>query len=99
MLNLDSHTGFIKQTAARLGFDYCGIARAERLDADAERLENWLSKGMHAGMKYMENHFELRVNPCKLVPGACSVITLIQNYYPPTVQDSDTPRIAKYAYG
>ena len=65
-----SHTRFIKQTATRLGFDYCGIAKAERLDDDAARLEQWLNKDMHGTMKYMENHFELRVNPGLLVPGA-----------------------------
>ena len=79
-----SHTRFIKQTATRLGFDYCGIAKAERLDDDAARLEQWLNKGMHGTMKYMENHFELRVNPCLLVPGAKSVITLLKNYFPNT---------------
>ena len=39
-----THTRFIKQTASRLGFDYCGIAKAERLDEDAARLEQWLNK-------------------------------------------------------
>lgn len=93
------HTGFIKATAAQLGFDYCGIAKAEPLDEDAARLEQWLNKGMHGSMKYMENHFELRVNPCKLVPGARSVITLIKNYYPASTQVKDAPRISKYAFG
>ena len=82
MNSRQSNTRFIKQTAAQLGFDYCGIAKAERLDADAKRLENWLKKDMHGSMKYMENHFELRVNPCNLVPGAKSVITLLKNYFP-----------------
>jgi epoxyqueuosine reductase len=94
-----THTSFIKQTAARLGFDYCGIAKAERLDEDAERLEKWLSKGMHGTMSYMENHFELRVNPCILVPGAKSVITLLKNYFPSQQQETDAARIAKYAFG
>ena len=81
-MNRYHHTAFIKQTATRLGFDYCGIAKAERLDADAARLEKWLSQGMHGAMSYMENHFELRVNPANLVPGARSVITLLKNYFP-----------------
>ena len=94
-----SHTRFIKQTTSRLGFDFCGIAKAERLDADAERLEKWLQKDMHGSMKYMENHFELRVNPCNLVPGAKSVITLLKNYFPSQEQEKDAAKISKYAFG
>jgi epoxyqueuosine reductase len=99
MINTDNHTRFIKETASGLGFDYCGIAKAVRLDEDARRLEQWLNQGMHGSMKYMENHFELRVDPTKLVPGAKSVITLLQNYYPSEKQEDDSPRIAKYAFG
>lgn len=89
----------IKKIASRLSFDYCGIARAQRLDDDAVRLEQWLNKGMQGGMKYMENYFELRVNPSKLVPGAKSVITLLKNYYPAQQQQEGAPKIAKYAFG
>ena len=92
MNQLPRHTQFIKQTATQLGFDYCGIAKAERLDADANRLEQWLNKDMHGAMKYMENHFELRVNPCLLVPGARSVITLLKNYFPAQQQENDAVR-------
>lgn len=99
MKSQPANTNFIKNTAASLGFDYCGIARAERLDDDAARLEEWLSKGMHGTMQYMENHFELRVNPCKLVPGARSVITLMKNYFPSQQQSEDAVKISKYAYG
>jgi epoxyqueuosine reductase len=62
-------------------------------------LENWLNKGLHGEMKYMENHFELRTDPTKLVPGAQSVITLLFNYFPEEYQDDGVPKIAKYAYG
>jgi len=82
-----------------LGFDYCGIARAEKLDDDARRLEAWLTKGMHGKMQYMENYFDLRTDPSKLVPGAKSVITLLINYFPETTQNPGTPKIAKYAFG
>ncbi|MGZ8523998.1 MAG: tRNA epoxyqueuosine(34) reductase QueG [Chitinophagaceae bacterium] len=99
MASLHTHTRFIKQTAAELGFDYCGIAKAERLNADAERLEKWLRNDMHGSMQYMENHFELRVNPCNLVPGAKSVITLLKNYFPSQEQEKDAAKISKYAYG
>ncbi len=89
----------IKETATRLGFDYCGIAKAEKLTEDAYRLEKWLQQGMHGNMQYMENHFDLRIDPSRLVPGAKSVITLLQNYYPEQKQQKGTPRISKYAYG
>jgi epoxyqueuosine reductase len=94
-----SHTILIREYARTLGFDQCGIAKAERLDNDARRLEQWLGKGMHGSMKYMENNFELRVDPSKLVPGAKSVITLLINYFPGQEQVADSYRISKYAYG
>ncbi len=97
--NIVKHTALIKQTAAELGFAFCGIAKATRLDEDARRLEAWLSKGMQGTMQYMENHFELRVDPTKLVPGAKSVITLMLNYYPSATQQNHAVKISKYAYG
>ena len=93
------NTSFIKQTAKQLGFDYCGIAKAGLLGDDAKRLEQWLSKGMNGTMGYMENHFDLRIDPTKLLPGAKSVITLLKNYYPSLQQDESIPKISKYAYG
>ncbi len=93
------HSHFIKQVAAQLGFDYCGIARAQPLDDDARRLERWLNKGMQGSMSYMENYFDLRVNPDKLLPGAKSVITLLMNYYPAQHQPANAPKISRYAYG
>lgn len=96
---LQKHTRIVKEAARQLGFSYCGIARAEQLDEDARRLEVWLRQGMHGSMRYMENHFDLRIDPRKLVPGAKSVITLLQNYYPEQKQETGIPKIAKYAYG
>ncbi|MBP6024116.1 tRNA epoxyqueuosine(34) reductase QueG [Ferruginibacter sp.] len=89
----------IKQQAKQLGFDYCGIAKAVKLEEDAKRLENWLNKSYNGAMKYMENHFDLRIDPSKLVPGAKSVITLLLNYFPSAPQNTDTPKISKYAFG
>ncbi|MEZ5016728.1 MAG: tRNA epoxyqueuosine(34) reductase QueG [Flavipsychrobacter sp.] len=97
--NIGKYTMLIKQEAQRLGFDSCGIAKAIPLDEDARRLEEWLKNGHHGAMKYMENHFDLRTNPAKLVPGAKSVITLLLNYYPEQKQSNDAPKIAKYAWG
>jgi epoxyqueuosine reductase len=82
-----------------LGFNYCGIAKAEFLNDDARRLEHWLNKGFNGTMQYMENYFDLRVNPQKIVPGAKSVITLLQNYYPEQQQQNNNYKVAKYAYG
>ena len=95
----DKHTILVKQLADELGFEFCGIARAVKLDDDARRLESWLNKGMHGSMTYMERYFELRIDPMKLVPGARSVITLLLNYFPKAGQSNDAPKISKYAYG
>ena len=92
-------SNFIKNTAKQLGFDYCGIAKAVKLDDDAVRLERWLNKKMHGSMHYMERYFDMRIDPALLVPGAKSVITLLKNYYPQTKQIEGIPKISKYAYG
>lgn len=89
----------IKKTAHELGFAHCGISRAEFMEDEARQLENWLNHGMHGKMHYMENHFDKRVDPTKLVEGAKSVISLLYNYYPNKTQRPDAPKISKYAYG
>ncbi len=99
MSTTTNHNFFIKKTATDLGFDFCGISKAVFLNEDARRLETWLHKGMHGKMHYMENHFDMRVNPAKLVPGAKSVITLMLNYYPEKKQETSSPKISKYSYG
>ena len=99
MITIEKNTQFIKRLAAQFGFDHCGIAKAVVLDEDARRLESWLNKGMHGSMQYMENNFDMRIDPAKLVPGAKSVITLLLNYFPSQHQDPAAPKIASYAYG
>ncbi|GAA4273948.1 tRNA epoxyqueuosine(34) reductase QueG [Aquimarina gracilis] len=90
----------IKTEAKRLGFLSCGISKAEFLEEEAPRLEKWLNNQMHGEMKYMENHFDKRLDPTKLVQGSKSVISLLLNYYPSEGQkDPDAPKISKYAYG
>lgn len=98
-MNPINKSNYIKEVATQYGFDYCGIAQAEQLDEDALRLEKWLLKGMHGKMQYMENHFDLRIDPQKLLPGAKSVITFLYNYFPSAQQEQHTPKIAKYAWG
>ena len=95
----EKDTIWIKQQSKKLGFEFCGIAKAQKLDDDARRLEAWLLKGMHGKMEYMENYFDLRTDPSKLVHGAKSVITFLINYFPATAQNEGSPKIAKYAYG
>jgi len=99
-LNLDSRSKFVKQLANRHGFKHIGISKAERLDEEAILLEKWLNQNMHGEMSYMENHFDMRVDPTKLVPGAKSVISLLINYATDEVQaDPNAPKISKYAFG
>lgn len=100
MKNLEHYSNFIKKEAYRLGFSFVGIAKARRLDEHADQLEEWLSRGYQGKMQYMENHFEKRLDPTQLVPGAKSVVTLMYNYYTDEKQEDETaPKIAKYAYG
>ena len=99
MLSKSKHTAFIKQEAKRLGFDYCGISKADFLAEEAPRLEKWLNNNMHGEMKYMENHFDKRLDPRLLVEGSKSVISLLLNYFPSQHQNADAPKISKYAYG
>ncbi len=90
----------IKEEARRLGFDGCGISRAEALPEDALRLRSWLDHGYHAGMAYMERQPEKRIDPTLLFEGARSVISVLLNYRPPKMQtDPEAPVLAKYAYG
>ena len=94
------HTAYIKSSAKELGFDYCGISKAEYLKKEASRLKDWLQKGHHGKMDYMATHFDKRLDPTKLVEGAKSVVSLLYNYYPETSLKQDGNfKIAKYAYG
>ena len=90
----------IKNWAIELGFSGIGISKAERLDEEANRLEDWLNQGKHGKMNYMANHFEKRIDPTKLVPGSKSVISLLYNYFTEDKQDDESaPKISKYAFG
>ena len=96
----EQHARAIKARAQQLGFDFCGIAQAAFLEEEAPRLEAWLQQGQHGTMRYMENHFDKRLDPTRLVEGAKSVITLLYNYYPEKdLAQNESYRIAKYAYG
>ena len=95
-----NYSQLIKQKAEKFGFQSCGISKAEFLEEDAPRLEAWLNKGYHGEMKYMENHFDKRLNPTLLVDGAKSVISLSYNYFPKVkIDEINNFKISKYAYG
>ena len=97
--NKTKNTAFIKAEAQRLGFMSCGISRAGFLEEEAPRLEKWLAENRNGEMQYMENYFDKRLDPTKLVEGSKSVISLLLNYYPSELQREDTYKISKYAYG
>ncbi len=97
-----SNTNLIKSLASQLGFSFCGISKAEFLEEEAPRLEEWLKRGYQGKMSYLENHFDKRLDPRLLLPGAKSVISLMYNYYPDkdlAADKVDSYKIAKYAYG
>jgi epoxyqueuosine reductase len=95
-----TRTALIREAATRLGFAYMGVSPATFMEPEARRLENWLNNGYHGSMDYMARHFDLRVDPRKLVPGAKSVISFLFNYHQPQPQeDPAAPKLASYAYG
>ena len=98
-LTPEQKTSWIKQKAKEYGFDQVGIAKAEFLSEEAEQLQAWLDQGYQGKMSYMENHFELRTDPTKLVDNAKSIICFSYNYYPANAEEDVKNKIAKYAYG
>ncbi|MEI6864722.1 MAG: tRNA epoxyqueuosine(34) reductase QueG [Flavicella sp.] len=96
---IEKHTRLIKEKALALGFTSIGVAKAEFLEEEAPKLEQWLKKGYQGEMSYLENNFDKRLDPRLLVEGAKSIISLTYNYFPEKVQPQDTYKLAKYAYG
>ncbi|MFT5999262.1 MAG: epoxyqueuosine reductase [Neolewinella sp.] len=93
-------TSQVKSLAHAAGFSFVGVAKAEMMEEEARRLEEWLNQGRHGTMRWMENHFDKRVDPTKLVPGAKTVISLLYNYFPEDETPSlEAPKISRYAYG
>jgi epoxyqueuosine reductase len=101
MLDKKSHySESIKSKAKDLGFLSCGISKADFLEEEAPRLEQWLNQNHHGEMAYMANHFDKRLDPRVLVPGAKSVVSLLLNYHSKEKQtDVEAPKIASYAFG
>ena len=98
-MNRAEASKLVKRLAREQGFDACGISAAGFLEEEATGLENWLNAGFHGTMSWMERHFDERLDPRKLVPGAKSVISVVLNYFPEEEQRADAPKISKYAYG
>jgi epoxyqueuosine reductase len=98
--NTHKNAQLIKNEAKRLGFVFCGIAKAEFLESEAPKLEQWLNNNYNGKMDYMNNHFDKRLDPRKLVDGAKSVVSVALNYFTDEKQeDATAPKISKYAYG
>ncbi|MDP9955347.1 epoxyqueuosine reductase [Epilithonimonas hungarica] len=95
----ERHSQLIKTKASAFGFQSCGISKADFLEEEASHLENWLRNNHHGEMKYMENHFDKRLDPRLLVEGSRSVISLSYNYFPEEKLQNDNFKLAKYAYG
>ena len=89
----------LKAEALRLGFEACGIAKAEKLDEEARRLEAWLTHEHHASMEYMARNFDKRIDPCRLVPGAKSVVSVLCSYWQPDTPSPSSGKISRYAWG
>ncbi|SFA79435.1 tRNA epoxyqueuosine(34) reductase QueG [Algoriphagus aquimarinus] len=101
MTPAEKNASIIKTTAKRLGFDFCGIAKAGFLEEEAPKLEEWLNRNYNGEMGYLANHFDKRLDPTKLVEGAKTVVSLVYNYYPEEKLPSGNSdiKLAKYAYG
>jgi len=101
MTPAEKNASIIKSTAKRLGFDFCGVAKAGFLEEEAPKLEEWLNRNYNGEMGYLANHFDKRLDPTKLVEGAKTVVSLIYNYYPEQKlpETSNSIKLAKYAYG
>ena len=100
MTLIQERTEFVKTTASRLGFTFCGISKAEFLHEEAPRLEEWLRRGYQGKMNYLENYFDKRLDPTLLVANAKSVVSVLYNYYPEKeLGDEGSYKVAKYAYG
>jgi len=98
-LKLQTRSEWVKTTAVELGFLDCRIAKADKLEDEEPFLDKWLKENKNGSMSYLEENFEKRLDPRRLVDGAKSVIVLSLNYYSDEKQVKGAPKISKYAYG
>jgi epoxyqueuosine reductase len=95
----NNYKQLLKTKATELGFFYCGFSKADFLEEEAPRLEKWLNLNYQGKMSYMANYFDKRLDPRLLVDDAKTVVSLLLNYYPKEIQNAESPKISKYAYG
>ena len=101
-LQIAHNTRIVKEAAKLVGFDYCGISKADFLEKEAPRLESWLNRNQHGTMAWIENYFDKRLDPRKLVDGAKSVVSVLLNYTPnpeDTILSEGDNKLSRYAYG
>lgn len=90
----------IKAKARALGFEECGFAQARKVSDEAiAQYDEWLAEGKNDCMEYAERYRDVRANPCELLPGAKTVISVALGYYPNERQRPDAPQFSIYAYG
>lgn len=102
MMSLSERSRLVREEALRLGFSACGFAPAQQLETEARRLEQWLMEGRNGTMQWMEENFDKRIDPRKLVPGSRSVVSLLMSYHhkeTATIHQKLPYRISKYALG
>jgi epoxyqueuosine reductase len=94
-------TEYIKKQARNLGFSRIGVARADVLTEEGSRLNEWLSRGFHGTMAWMQKDPEKRADARRIVPGAKSVISVALNYFVANDHShGDTVgKISRYAWG
>jgi len=84
----------VKERAAELGFDLCGIAPADPPEHVSFFL-GWLSRGFAGLMEYLARNSERRVDPSQVLPGAKSIICLATSYRSGYLEEQPPPRQAE----
>ena len=89
------------EKAKQLGFDLVGFAKADLLEDEIKKYQQWLDKGYQASMGYMEKNFSKRKNVKEILPTAKSVISLALNYYSSENHSNeiDKGKVSRYAWG
>lgn len=104
---MSADTTWIVERAKALGFDLCGVTRAEQFP-DLEQFEDWLERGYAGEMAYLED--PRRREPSRIMENARSVIVCALNYntgHPYSTEaavgnaKSEEPRgwVSRYAWG
>ncbi len=97
---MKDHLAIIRSLAFEVGFDACGVSKADFLFDDEYFLKQWLCNDYNGEMEYMERNLQKRLDPKLLLPNAKSVISVLLNYYPGNPEISTKPpKISRYALG